>query len=32
MANITESLAELESGDAPVLTKEEALRLATGPR
>jgi antitoxin YefM len=32
MAGISESLAELEAGEAPVLTKEEALRLATGPR
>jgi len=32
MADIRESLAELEAGDAPALTKEEALRLATGPR
>lgn len=32
MANIRESLAELEAGNAPVLTKDDAHRLATGPR
>lgn len=32
MAGIRESLAELEAGEAPVLTKEEALGLATDQR
>lgn len=30
IADIRESLTELEDAHAPVLTKEEALRLATG--
>lgn len=31
MADIRDSLTELEAGPAPALTKDEALRLATGP-
>ena len=32
LAAVRESLQEFEAGPATVLTKEEALRLATGPR
>lgn len=32
LAAVRESLQELETGPAAVLTKEDALRLATGPR
>jgi antitoxin YefM len=32
MANVRESLAELEAGEGRLMTKDEALRLATEPR
>lgn len=32
MADVRESLAEMEAGQASALTQEQALRLATGPR